>query len=118
MNRETKAELQEIVDEQFRVIIELKNELNLLAKSIQITPKPIKKTYESYKYKTTHIGKNIKALRKTKELTLAELSFLSGVPKTTIFDLEHTTQDPSVWTVDYIAKALDTTVDILIKERF
>ena len=118
MNKETKAELQEIVDDQFRVIIELKNELDLLVKNITVTPKPIKKIVTTKKITSTCIGKNIRTLRKSKELTIAELSFFSGVPKTTIFDLEHTTQDPSVWNVNALAKALDTTVDALIEETF
>jgi len=62
------------------------------------------------------IGKQIKKLRSTKDLTQEKLSIKADVPYTTLTKIESgVIKKPAVQTIAKIAKALDTTIDDLIK---
>lgn len=55
---------------------------------------------------------NVKKYRKTRKLTLEQLAEMSGIPVSTINDIEHGAE-PRVITALCIAKALETTVEKL-----
>lgn len=62
------------------------------------------------------IGKNIKKLRQAKELSQDRLSKLADVSYNSIIKLETGgIQNPTIETLQKIAKALDVSVDNLIK---
>ena len=62
------------------------------------------------------IGKNIKKLRKQKGLSQDRLSKLADVSNNTIIKIESGgIQNPTIKTVQKIARALDVSVDNLIK---
>ena len=62
------------------------------------------------------IGKNIKKLRQTKELSQDRLSKLADVSYNSIIKLETGgITNPTIETLQKIAKALDVSVDILLK---
>ncbi|MCL2461411.1 MAG: helix-turn-helix domain-containing protein [Defluviitaleaceae bacterium] len=54
------------------------------------------------------VGMNIKAVRKSKKITQAELSELSGLCRSYICDLEGDRYNPSVDTLTKLAEALET----------
>jgi transcriptional regulator with XRE-family HTH domain len=61
------------------------------------------------------IGKNIKKLRKTKDLSQDKLSKLADVSYNSIIKIETGgIQNPTIETLQKIAKALDVSVDDLI----
>ena len=58
------------------------------------------------------INNNVKKYRLSARLTLNQLAELSGVPVSTINDIEHGAE-PRVLTAIYLAKALKTRVETL-----
>jgi transcriptional regulator with XRE-family HTH domain len=61
------------------------------------------------------LGKNIKRIRQTRNLTQDKLARLADIPYTTITKIETgVIKQPSVQAVAKIAKALDVSVDKLI----
>lgn len=61
------------------------------------------------------LGENIKKIRKNKKLSLRALSEKSGISKTTINEIENgIVTNPTLVTIDKIAKALDTTYEDLL----
>lgn len=64
------------------------------------------------------IAQNIKKYRKRKGVSQDKLSKLAGVTYNTIIKLESgATKNPRVETLRLIAKALNVTVDILLKNK-
>lgn len=64
---------------------------------------------------TNPVAINIRYLRQQKRISLRQLARLSGVPKSSIFDIEHEiNRDPGVYTVRDIAKALGVTIVTLL----
>lgn len=65
------------------------------------------------------LGKNIKEIRKIKGLSLTKLSQITGLSRTTITEIENTTNDrsPTTATLNKIAAALEISVDELFKEN-
>lgn len=62
------------------------------------------------------IGDNIKRLRKVKDFTQDRLAKKAGMPYTTLTKLEsNVVKKPSVQTVAKIAKALEVSIEKLIK---
>ena len=62
------------------------------------------------------IGDNVKKFRKKKGLTQDELARKADIPYTTLTKLEsNVVKNPSVQTVEKIAKALDVSIEELIK---
>lgn len=63
------------------------------------------------------LGQNIKKMRKKRKLTQDKLARLADIPYTTLTKVEtEVIKRPSVQVVAKIAKALNVTVDELIKE--
>ena len=58
------------------------------------------------------VQNNIQKYRQAARLTLNQLADLSGVPVSTINDIEHGAE-PRVLTAIYLAKALQTSVELL-----
>lgn len=58
------------------------------------------------------VENNVKKYRRARKLTLEQLAEKSGIPVSTINDIEHGAE-PRVVTALYIAKALETTVENL-----
>lgn len=58
------------------------------------------------------VQNNIQKYRQAARLTLNQLADLSGVPVSTINDIEHGAE-PRVLTAIYLAKALQTRVELL-----
>lgn len=64
------------------------------------------------------ISKNLKKIRETKGYTKTELAKISGLTARTIENIEYARHiNPSLKTLQRIAKALDITVNDLIEER-
>jgi transcriptional regulator with XRE-family HTH domain len=62
------------------------------------------------------LAQNLKAIRKSRNLTQLQLSQLSGVPKSTINHVEIGESSPSLDTVDAISKALSISIEELISK--
>jgi len=62
------------------------------------------------------IGEKVNALRASRNMSLRQLSELSGLSKTTLSDLEHGYKNPSFETVEKIARAFDLTTTRLVSE--
>ena len=60
-------------------------------------------------------GRNIQKLRVMSGHSLDTLSQVTNIAKSTLSELENRTQHPSVWTVHKVAKALECTVDDLLR---
>ena len=58
------------------------------------------------------VGNNVKKCRQAAGLTLAQLEKLSGIPVSTLHDIERGAE-PRVLTAIYLAKALKTNVEKL-----
>jgi transcriptional regulator with XRE-family HTH domain len=64
----------------------------------------------------TNLPDNLKKLRKSKKLTLAQLAALSGLTKQSLSMIENQiTKNPSLLTLVPLANALGVTIDELIK---
>ncbi|MGH6855303.1 MAG: helix-turn-helix domain-containing protein [Aestuariivirga sp.] len=61
------------------------------------------------------LGKTIQRLRKAYNLSLGELSEQSGVAKSIISQIERNETNPTISTVYRLSKALDTTIDEVLK---
>lgn len=61
------------------------------------------------------IGERIKYFRKQADLTLAELSRLSGVPANTISSIEHGRENPSYSRIFAISKGLGLPVSLVVQ---
>ncbi len=61
------------------------------------------------------LGKTIQRLRKAYNLSLGELSEQSGVAKSIISQIERSETNPTISTVMRLSKALDTTIDEVLK---
>src|SRR5437868_13441918 len=61
------------------------------------------------------IGKTIQRLRKAYNMSLGELSEQSGVAKSIISQIERNETNPTLSTVYRLSKALDTSIDEVLK---
>ena len=64
---------------------------------------------------TPALGKTIQRLRKAYNMSLGELSEQSGVAKSIISQIERNETNPTLSTVYRLSKALDTTIDEVLK---
>jgi XRE family transcriptional regulator of biofilm formation len=63
------------------------------------------------------LGNNIKTIRKSKGVTITELSSITGVSRSTITDIENDKgRKPNTVTLEKIASALNTPVDDFFRE--
>ncbi len=65
---------------------------------------------------TPSLGKTIQRLRKAYNMSLGELSEQSGVAKSIISQIERNETNPTIGTVVRLSRALDTTIDEVLKE--
>ena len=65
--------------------------------------------------KSADLGKTIQRLRKAYNLSLGELSEQSGVAKSIISQIERNETNPTLSTVVKLSRALDTTVDEVLR---
>jgi transcriptional regulator with XRE-family HTH domain len=65
---------------------------------------------------TPSLGKTIQRLRKAYNMSLGELSEQSGVAKSIISQIERNETNPTISTVYRLSKALDTTIEEVLKE--
>lgn len=63
------------------------------------------------------LGKTIQRLRKAYNMSLGELSEQSGVAKSIISQIERNETNPTLGTVYRLSKALDTTIDEVLREE-
>lgn len=63
------------------------------------------------------IGKTIQRLRKAYNLSLGELSEQSGVAKSIISQIERNETNPTIGTVYRLSRALDTTIDEVLRDE-
>jgi XRE family transcriptional regulator, regulator of sulfur utilization len=63
----------------------------------------------------SELGKTIQRLRKAYNLSLGELSEQSGVAKSIISQIERNETNPTISTVARLSKALDTTIDEVLR---
>ncbi|MGI6031355.1 MAG: helix-turn-helix domain-containing protein [Eubacteriales bacterium] len=63
-----------------------------------------------------NIGEKIKYLRKQNNISLRELAQRTGVSKTTLSDLENNAKNPSLDTLDKVARAFHMTPADLLQE--
>src|SRR5437868_10697317 len=61
------------------------------------------------------IGKTIQRLRKAYNMSLGELSEQSGVAKSIISQIERNETNPTIGTVYRLSRALDTTIEEVLK---
>ena len=61
------------------------------------------------------LGKTIQRLRKAYNMSLGELSEHSGVAKSIISQIERNETNPTIGTVYRLSRALDTTIDEVLK---
>src|SRR5919202_4372241 len=61
------------------------------------------------------LGKTVQRLRKAYNLSLGELSEQSGVAKSIISQIERNETNPTIGTVYRLSRALDTTIDEVLK---
>ncbi len=61
------------------------------------------------------LGARVAYLRKSKKMSQLDLSLEAGVTKNYICDLEHGRRNPSLLTLEKIAKGLGVSVDELLK---
>ncbi|HKQ95750.1 MAG TPA: XRE family transcriptional regulator [Aestuariivirgaceae bacterium] len=66
---------------------------------------------------TPSLGKTIMRLRKAYNLSLGELSEQSGVAKSIISQIERNETNPTISTVWRLSRALDTTIDEVLKDE-
>src|SRR5262245_18813068 len=64
---------------------------------------------------TPALGKTIQRLRKAYNMSLGELSEQSGVAKSIISQIERNETNPTIGTVYRLSRALDTTIDEVLK---
>jgi transcriptional regulator with XRE-family HTH domain len=64
---------------------------------------------------TATLGKTIQRLRKAYNMSLGELSEQSGVAKSIISQIERNETNPTIGTVIRLSRALDTTIDEVLK---
>ena len=62
------------------------------------------------------LGNAIQRLRKAYNMSLGDLSEQSGVAKSIISQIERNETNPTISTVQRLSKALDTTVDVVLKQ--
>jgi XRE family transcriptional regulator, regulator of sulfur utilization len=65
---------------------------------------------------TPALGKTIQRLRKAYNMSLGELSEQSGVAKSIISQIERNETNPTIGTVIRLSRALDTTIDEVLRE--
>jgi transcriptional regulator with XRE-family HTH domain len=76
----------------------------------------VKKGQESRQIDPTPVlGKTIQRLRKAYNMSLGELSEQSGVAKSIISQIERNETNPTISTVYRLSRALDTTIDEVLK---
>ena len=63
------------------------------------------------------LGKTIQRLRKAYNMSLGELSEQSGVAKSIISQIERNETNPTLGTVYRLSRALDTTIDEVLREE-
>ena len=66
---------------------------------------------------TPALGKTIQRLRKAYKLSLGELSEQSGVAKSIISQIERNETNPTIGTVARLSRALDTTIDEVLRSE-
>ncbi len=62
------------------------------------------------------LGNAIQRLRKAYNMSLGDLSEQSGVAKSIISQIERNETNPTIGTVQRLSKALDTTVDVVLRQ--
>ena len=67
---------------------------------------------------TPALGKTIQRLRKAYNMSLGELSEHSGVAKSIISQIERNETNPTIGTVFRLSKALETTIDEVLRVDF
>jgi transcriptional regulator with XRE-family HTH domain len=63
------------------------------------------------------VGSRVRALRKTRRLTLRELADHAGLYHTTISELERGVTDPSLDTLQRIADALQVSISVFVDPK-
>jgi transcriptional regulator with XRE-family HTH domain len=61
------------------------------------------------------MGKRIKTLREARDMTRAQLAELAGISREYVWHLEAGVSDPTVGTLQKIAKALGVTLEDFVK---
>jgi transcriptional regulator with XRE-family HTH domain len=93
------------------------NTLNKIAKTLGTTIEDIMKQAEAEDMdKKEYIGQVIKNLRKSKKISQRQLSIITGLSNTAISNIEKGIADVKVANLSKIAKALDTTIEDIIKQ--
>lgn len=64
---------------------------------------------------SVHLGKTIQRLRKAYNMSLGDLSEQSGVAKSIISQIERNETNPTIGTVARLSRALDTTLDEVLR---
>jgi transcriptional regulator with XRE-family HTH domain len=60
-------------------------------------------------------GSNIKRIREARKMSAIDLSIAANIPKNTLSELENHTQHPSVWTMYKVARALNCSIEELLR---
>lgn len=68
------------------------------------------------KLKNHNIGDNIKSIRKSKKMTQTDFAELMGLSRSYIGDLENNRRNPSIKTLEAIARALDVPIVALLND--
>jgi XRE family transcriptional regulator, regulator of sulfur utilization len=79
------------------------------------TPSPKKTNGQNSVDPTPALGKTIQRLRKAYNMSLGELSEQSGVAKSIISQIERNETNPTLSTVFRLSRALDTSIDEVLK---
>jgi XRE family transcriptional regulator, regulator of sulfur utilization len=79
------------------------------------TPTPKKTNSQNSVDPTPALGKTIQRLRKAYNMSLGELSEQSGVAKSIISQIERNETNPTLSTVFRLSRALDTSIDEVLK---
>lgn len=67
------------------------------------------------KVASTTFGRNVRRVRRAKDITQKELAEICGMTENAIHLIERTNRTPTLETARLIAKALETTIDELLK---
>jgi transcriptional regulator with XRE-family HTH domain len=93
------------------------NTLNKIAKILGTTIEDIMKQAEAEDMdKKEYIGQVIKDLRKSKKISQRQLSIITGLSNTALSNIEKGIADVKVANLSKIAKALDTTIEDIMKQ--
>lgn len=82
-----------------------------------MSTRPRKKAISSGEEEGGHLGATIQRLRKAYNMSLGDLSEQSGVAKSIISQIERNETNPTLATVVKLSRALDTTVDEVLRSE-